>query len=247
MDIYDISWCPNSQFLVSSGTDSNVIVWDIAGTQYTRINEHSGYIQGIEWTQDDNAIISVSNDRTARVYSYSRGKVNPFLQVDDWNAMRTPKKEYRISKNIVNNKPCMLSTDSSCVVACKATLKKMLFDYSSAPPEPEPEPEVEMEIESESQPEVKTTSQPDPERPQGDMPVEGEEETKTAKGYFMFLGDTAVPSFYRRPSSSKEGLFAVIPCGTRHTLLLRLGVYLEKEGSVPRNCSYLYINGIYER
>ena len=106
MDIYDISWCPNSQHLVSSGTDSNVIIWDIEGIQYTRIHDHSGYIQGIEWTQDDNAILSVSNDRTARVYSYSRGNTTPFLQVDDLQNMRTPKKEYRISKNIVNNKPC---------------------------------------------------------------------------------------------------------------------------------------------
>ena len=32
------------------------------------------------------------------------------------------------------------------------------------------------------------------------------------RGYFMFLGDT-VPSFYRRPSSSFDGLFTVIPCG----------------------------------
>lgn len=32
------------------------------------------------------------------------------------------------------------------------------------------------------------------------------------RGYFMFLGDT-VPSFYRRPSSSLDGLFTVIPCG----------------------------------
>ena len=37
--------------------------------------------------------------------------------------------------------------------------------------------------------------------------------TKTTnKGYYMFLGDT-VPSFYRRPHSSKDGLFTLIPCG----------------------------------
>lgn len=107
MDIYDISWCPNSQYLVSSGTDSNVIVWGIDGTQYCRLHDHSGYIQGIEWTNDDNAIISVSNDRTSRVYSYSRGKTNIFMQVDDMKEMRPLKKEIRISKNIINNKPCI--------------------------------------------------------------------------------------------------------------------------------------------
>ena len=34
-----------------------------------------------------------------------------------------------------------------------------------------------------------------------------------ARGYFMFLGDT-VPSFYRRPHSSFDGLLTAIPCGT---------------------------------
>ena len=34
-----------------------------------------------------------------------------------------------------------------------------------------------------------------------------------ARGYFMFLGDT-VPSFYRRPHSSSDGLLTAIPCGT---------------------------------
>lgn len=45
--------------------------------------------------------------------------------------------------------------------------------------------------------------------------VSNEEENKGkpgSKGYFMFLGDT-VPSFYRRPSSSMEGLLSLIPCG----------------------------------
>ena len=104
MDIYDISWCPNSEFIVSSGTDSNVIIWGIDGAQYNRIHEHTGYIQGIDWSQDDSTIISVANDRTARVYSYAKGRVNTCLQVDSMESMRPLRVDHRISKNIVNNK-----------------------------------------------------------------------------------------------------------------------------------------------
>ena len=106
MDIYDISWCPNSQFLVSSGTDSNIIIWGIDGTQYTRIHDHTGYIQGVDWSQDDMNIISVANDRTARIYNYTKFPVNTKLQVDDWNSIRPFREDFRISKNIVNNRPC---------------------------------------------------------------------------------------------------------------------------------------------
>ena len=105
MDIYDISWCPNSEFIVSSGTDSNVIIWGIDGAQYNRIHEHTGYIQGIDWSQDDAAIVSVANDRTARVYSYAKGHGNACLQIDDPTAVPALRTEHRISKNIVNNKP----------------------------------------------------------------------------------------------------------------------------------------------
>lgn len=106
MDIYDISWCPNSQFLVRSGTDSNIIIWGIDGTQYTRIHDHTGYIQGVDWSQDDMNIISVANDRTARIYNYTKFPVNTKLQVDDWNSIRPFREDFRISKNLVNNRPC---------------------------------------------------------------------------------------------------------------------------------------------
>ena len=132
MDIYDISWCPNSQFLVSSGTDSNVIVWGIDGTQYNRIHDHSGYIQGVDWSKDDSTIVSVANDRTARVYSYARGHVNMCLQVDDLNALRPLKVDHRISKNIINNRPCLLVVFSLTVSKLPNSLKEnALFFFSS--------------------------------------------------------------------------------------------------------------------
>ena len=107
MDIYDISWSPTSQFLVSSGTDSNIIIWGIDGTQYVRLHDHSGYIQGIDWSRDDVSIVSVANDRTARVYSYARGRVNPSLQTEDWTALAVAalRSEFRISRSVVHNKP----------------------------------------------------------------------------------------------------------------------------------------------
>ncbi|KAK8791652.1 hypothetical protein WA538_002857 [Blastocystis sp. DL] len=207
MDIYDISWCPNSQFLVSSGTDSNVIIWGVDGTQYQRIHDHSGYIQGIDWSQDDATIISVANDRTARVYSYAKGHLNTSLQTENGILTQTPRDEYRISRNIVNNRP----------LNCKMILKRAVFDG-----------ERDADVASNSpKPSVDTT------------PNESKKEESARsgpRGYFMFLGDT-VPSFYRRPSSSFDGLFTVIPCG----------IHLSQEGAAAQNCSYMYLNGVWEK
>lgn len=203
MDIYDISWCPNSQFLVSSGTDSNVIIWGIDGTQYYRIHDHSGYIQGVDWSKDDTTIISVANDRTARVYSYARGRVNTCLQVEDFDASQSSafRNDHRISRNIVNNRVCGTVSLVSPVVGCKAVLKKLLFDKAQDTETDDGENYTAV-ISTAEKPIVTTES----EAKGSGAPI------KSTKGYFMFLGDT-VPSFYRRPSSSFDGLLTVIPCG----------------------------------
>ena len=103
MDIYDISWSPTSQFLVSSGTDSNVIIWGVDGTQYARLHDHTGYIQGIDWSRDDAWILSVANDRTARVYGYARARCNACLQTDGLSAAL--RSELCISRGVVHNRP----------------------------------------------------------------------------------------------------------------------------------------------
>ncbi|KAK8809006.1 CAF assembly factor complex subunit b [Blastocystis sp. subtype 4] len=227
MDIYDISWCPNSQFLVSSGTDSNIIIWGIDGTQYTRIHDHTGYIQGVDWSQDDMNIISVANDRTARIYNYTKFPVNTKLQVDDWNSIRPFREDFRISKNLVNNRP----------LNCKAVLKRMLFSYTSESSDVQDPQAMEnsesgeaaMDVEDDFTAVISTSDTPIVEKPK-------KEEKGGTRGFFMYLGDT-VPSFYRRPHSSSDGVLTVIPCG----------VYLQSEGSIPRNCSYMYLNGVWEK
>ena len=88
--------------------------------------------------------------------------------------------------------------------------------------EMEKEEDLEMEIEKEEDNANANASQPN---------------NQSAKGYFMFLGDTNVPSFFRRPSSSNDGIFAIIPCG----------MYQDRESNTCRNCSYLYINGIFDK
>ena len=79
----------------------------------------------------------------------------------------------------------------------------MLFDSLQSEPKEPKEPKETKE--------TKDSMEADDQAAITEVTPDENEESKS-KGYFMFLGDT-VPSFYRRPSSSKEGLFSVIPCG----------------------------------
>ena len=129
--------------------------------------------------------------------------MNTCLQVEDFEASQSSafRNDHRISRNIVNNRVCGTVSLVSPVVGCKAVLKKLLFDKAQDTEADDGENYTAV-ISTAEKPIVTTES----EAKGSGAPI------KSTKGYFMFLGDT-VPSFYRRPSSSFDGLLTVIPCG----------------------------------
>ena len=65
--------------------------------------------------------------------------------------------------------------------------------------------EAAMDVEDDFTAVISTSDTPIVEKPK-------KEEKGGTRGFFMYLGDT-VPSFYRRPHSSSDGVLTVIPCG----------------------------------
>lgn len=106
------------------------------------------------------------------------------------------------------------------VVTCKAVLKRILF--SSAPDSTEgqdskvmentEDEETVMDVEEDFTAIIGTSDTPIVEKPK-------KEEKGGSRGFFMYLGDT-VPSFYRRPHSSPDGVLTVIPCGKRDIMIV---------------------------
>jgi chromatin assembly factor 1 subunit B len=93
-DVYDISWSPTSEFLLSGSLDHTAIVWDLSGAQRMLIflcllvdslfissffvalpakqsqwlNQHTHYVQGVAWDPFDEMIATQSCDRTVKIY-----------------------------------------------------------------------------------------------------------------------------------------------------------------------------------
>jgi WD40 repeat protein len=74
-EVIDIKWSSNSKYLVSAGMDKRIIVWLVEKCRYERIlDEHNKFVQGIAVDAKFHYIVSMSNDRSAKVWKNSNTK-----------------------------------------------------------------------------------------------------------------------------------------------------------------------------
>lgn len=63
-DIYDLSWSPNSLFLVTGSVDNTAMMWDVyKGKSLAILDDHKGYVQGVAWDPCNQYIATMSTDR----------------------------------------------------------------------------------------------------------------------------------------------------------------------------------------
>lgn len=63
-DIYDISWSPDSNSLISGSVDNTAILWDIKKGRKTAIlSDHKGFVQGVSWDPLNQYVCTISTDR----------------------------------------------------------------------------------------------------------------------------------------------------------------------------------------
>ncbi|XP_017077794.1 chromatin assembly factor 1 subunit B [Drosophila eugracilis] len=75
-DIYDLSWAPNSQFLVTGSVDNTAMLWDVhKGKSMAILDDHKGYVQGVAWDPCNQYIATMSTDRQMRIFDANTKKV----------------------------------------------------------------------------------------------------------------------------------------------------------------------------
>ncbi|XP_011293036.1 chromatin assembly factor 1 subunit B [Musca domestica] len=75
-DIYDLSWSPNSLFLVSGSVDNSAMVWDVQkGKSLAILSDHKGFVQGVAWDPKNQYIATLSTDRYLRIFDIQSKKV----------------------------------------------------------------------------------------------------------------------------------------------------------------------------
>ncbi|XP_011173368.1 chromatin assembly factor 1 subunit B [Solenopsis invicta] len=75
-DIYDISWSPDSNSLISGSVDNTAILWDVQkGCKTAILQDHKGFVQGVSWDPCNQYVCTISTDRYCRLISVATKKV----------------------------------------------------------------------------------------------------------------------------------------------------------------------------
>ncbi|XP_011499835.1 PREDICTED: chromatin assembly factor 1 subunit B [Ceratosolen solmsi marchali] len=75
-DIYDLSWSPDSNLLVSGSLDNSVILWNVQkGKKISMLTDYTkGFPQGVTWDPANKYIATISSDRLCRLIDVNTKK-----------------------------------------------------------------------------------------------------------------------------------------------------------------------------
>ncbi|CAK93497.1 unnamed protein product (macronuclear) [Paramecium tetraurelia] len=150
-EIYDLQWSKNGEIIVSGGLDKYVIVWNVKKQkQLQTLDGHTAYVQGITIDPRLKSIVSLSQDRSARV----------------WKVLKAQKKN-------LNN----------------------LQFYPQ---------HVVRKLENAQKPEGQQSISQDQQQ-------QSQQQAEEKKQNGIFLGETSLFTFVRRPDWSPDGSFYILP------------------------------------
>jgi WD40 repeat protein len=91
--ITDLAFTPDGKFLLSSGEDSKIILWDmISSRQMNIFSGHIKTVNSLDVHPTKKLIVSASDDKTVKIWEYPSGKL-----VKDFNFFEFPVKSVRFS------------------------------------------------------------------------------------------------------------------------------------------------------
>ena len=66
-DVYDLSWNPESKYLISGSVDNCCMIWNIEKAKcVNRFMDHEHFVQGVSWDPRNKYILTQSSDKSVR-------------------------------------------------------------------------------------------------------------------------------------------------------------------------------------
>ena len=74
-DVYDLSWNPESKYLISGSVDNYCMIWNIEKAKcVNRFMDHEHFVQGVSWDPRNKYILTQSSDKSVRFYKNTESK-----------------------------------------------------------------------------------------------------------------------------------------------------------------------------
>jgi chromatin assembly factor 1 subunit B len=104
-DIYDISWSPDSRYLISGSVDNSAIIFNMEkGKGIQKMCDHSHFVQGVSWDPRNKYVTTQSSDKSVRIYKNADVKQEVKFYFAN-QIKRFSKENYQNNQNIQNIPP----------------------------------------------------------------------------------------------------------------------------------------------
>merc|ERR1712240_338472 len=75
-DVYDLSWSPCGQFLLSGSVDNSAIISNVhKNSKVAHFSDSRGFVQGVSWNKKHNILSTLGSDRNCRSYNACNKKM----------------------------------------------------------------------------------------------------------------------------------------------------------------------------
>ena len=110
-DIYDLSWNPESKYLISGSVDNYCMIWNIEKAKcVNRFMDHEHFVQGVSWDPRNKYILTQSSDKSVRFYKNTNSKlemkfiyINQLKRFEIKNNSNKNNANANINNTIINN------------------------------------------------------------------------------------------------------------------------------------------------
>ena len=196
-EIYALHWSPDGSQLVTGSIEGRVVVWQLAvgsgaskRIQRQELSDHNGYVQGVSWDPRGELVVSASSDRTVRVYKWGKRRGKDGLECKLIHTLKGRRlhQEDRVEEQI-DDDVVMLDAPTRPTVA-----------EPSAPPTNPVISSVTPPAAGEATAGAVASASPSAPQPSNSSSTP------------LFVDET-LPSFFRRPAWSPDGLYVLLPAG----------------------------------
>ena len=104
-DIYDLSWNPESKYLISGSVDNYCMIWNIEKAKcVNRFMDHEHFVQGVSWDPRNKYILTQSSDKSVRFYKNTNSKLEmKFIYINQLKRFEIKNNSNKNNTNMNNN------------------------------------------------------------------------------------------------------------------------------------------------
>ena len=188
-DVYDLSWSPCSNFLISGSVDNAAIITNVhKNTKVAHFTESRGYVQGVSWNKKHALVSSLSSDRVCRTYNTDTKKL------------------------VARSYKANLQINTAAPPQKKKTKKETTEGAKTGENQTE-----EKQGEKEKEDEEKKEREEEKEKEEEGKEKEGETKVENKERELRLFHDETFKGFFRRLSWSPDGEVLVAPSGVLET------------------------------